>query len=90
MQGTATISLTEYNSMRDSITELQSLSEKYAEQIQKEQLDNVKLKEYVMKRFLTYSQFDNKYFIYTYKFAYLNDLGFSNYEIYDYLVKVNK
>ena len=89
MEGTVTISLTEYNSMRDSITELQSLSEKYAEQIQKEQLDNVKLKEYAMERFLTYSEFDNKHFISTYKFAYLNYLGISDAEIYDYLVKVN-
>ena len=48
MEGTATISLTEYNSMRDSITELQSLSEKYAEQIQKEQLYSANLKELVL------------------------------------------
>lgn len=89
MEGTVTISLTEYNSMRDSITELQSLSEKFAEQIQKEQLDNAILKEYVMNKFLTYSQFDNKHFIYSYKFEYLNDLGISDTEIYDYLAKVN-
>ena len=89
MEGTVTISLTEYNSMRDSITELQSLSEKYAEQIQKEQLSSINLKKYVMDRFLTYSEFDNKYFIYNYRFEYLNDMGISDAKIYDYLAKVN-
>jgi len=89
MEGTVTLPLTDYVELMDTVKELQSQVEKYAEQIQKEQLNSVQLKEYVLSQYRTHSDVYNKYFISTYKFGYLNDLGISDTEIFDYLNMVN-
>ena len=91
MQGTVTISLTEYNSMRDSITELQSQVEKYAEQIQKEQLNSTNIKELLIDQFMELPDDPHDDFIMrnVRRNVLINDCGITNEEIDAYLVNVN-
>ena len=90
MEGMVTMSLTDYVELMDSVKELQSQVEKYAEQIQKDQLENSYLREFAISKMVTISCMANKYEMREERRDYLNSaFKITNKEIDAYLAKVN-
>jgi len=92
MEGTVKISLTEYVELADTVKQLQSQVEKYAEQIQKEQLECAMLHEWAIEQESSWVNPNDKekgYVVRSYRRAKLIELGITNKEIDAYLEKKN-
>jgi len=89
MEPTVTMSLSEYNDLRDTNKELQNKVIEYAEQIQKEQLSNIAVREWKINQMVT-GRNKGEWTIHNVRRAILkNDYGIANEEIDAYLAKVN-
>ena len=88
MEGTVTLPLTEYVELMDTVKQLQSQVEKYAEQIQKEYLSRVKICEWTIMDFELFDENERSFVTRNGRYT-LNTLGITDKEIDAFLYKEN-